>query len=50
MSYDKAVRGRDNLMAKDYDMIIADEAHKLREEDTLRFQELNHYLTRVESY
>jgi superfamily II DNA or RNA helicase len=46
MSYDKAVKGREKLMDAGYDMIIADEAHKLREEDTLRFQELKPLLDR----
>lgn len=40
MSYDKAVKAKDKLMDMGYDMIIADEAHKLREEDTIRFKEL----------
>jgi superfamily II DNA or RNA helicase len=40
LSYEKAVKQKDKLLEKDISLLIADEAHKLRETDTTRYKEL----------
>jgi hypothetical protein len=45
----KPVKQKDKLMGEDIEMLIADEAHKLREQDTTRYQELAPLIQKAKS-
>jgi superfamily II DNA or RNA helicase len=46
MSYEKAVRGRDKLLEQNHNIIVLDEAHKLRNEDTKTVEDLREVLNK----
>jgi SNF2 family DNA or RNA helicase len=46
MSYEKAVRNKDKLMENDHGIIVLDEAHMLRNEDTKTVEQLSEVLNR----
>ena len=47
LSYEKALRNIDRLLDKDYGLVVLDEAHRMRNDDTVRAQELTKVLNRA---
>lgn len=48
LSYDKAVNRKDDLIRNGYGLVVADEAHKLRNPSTKRYQALNEIITNAD--
>lgn len=49
LSYEMAAKKRDELLADDAGLVVLDEAHKLRETETKRFQELDPVLRKAKN-